>query len=115
MLPTDSPVERSDERAAIPADANANALAIRPRLRSGLRFEARTEDGAQVVIIEDTVRNKFFQIGELEFTLLSQLNGKRSLEAAVENWQRQWPHMELQASDAVLIVQWLAGTNLLAA
>ena len=50
------------------SDPSAQWLNAVMTLRKELRFETRTQQGKDFVVIEDPVRNKFFQIGTREFT-----------------------------------------------
>jgi putative peptide zinc metalloprotease protein len=54
--------------------------AERPRLKPGLRFLRRVEDGRAYFVVKDPVRMKYFRFGEPEVRLMRQLDGERSVD-----------------------------------
>ena len=78
------------------------------RLRRELRFETRTQQNKTFVVVEDSVRNKFFQIGLREFKLISNVDGKRSMAEIIH----QLGPDEFDNSFAAKVSQWLIQSNL---
>lgn len=62
----------------IPPDGPDPAT-IRPRVRVDLKYNHRRQNGEPSVIIEDPLRSKYFQVGQLEYTIVTLMDGKRSL------------------------------------
>ena len=77
-------------------------------LRQELRFETRSQQSKTFVIVEDSVRNKFFQIGVREFTLISNIDGKRSMAEIVTELDSD----SINESFAAQVCQWLVQSNL---
>ena len=90
------------------ADPSAQWLSAVMTLRKELRFETRTQQGKDFVIIEDPVRNKFFQIGTREFTLLSAVDGVRTMGQLVAELNTDG----IDDDFAVQVCQWLVQSNL---
>ncbi|QEG20899.1 efflux RND transporter periplasmic adaptor subunit [Mariniblastus fucicola] len=89
-------------------DPNAQWLGAVLTLRKELRFETRTQQGKSFVIVEDPVRNKFFQIGTREFSLISAIDGSRTMgELAADIGDDS-----IGESFAVQVCQWLIQSNL---
>ncbi len=77
-------------------------------LRKELRFETRSQQGKSFVIIEDPVRNKFFQIGVREFGLISSLDGSKSVRELVG----QQDDESIGDEFGIQVAQWLVQSNL---
>ena len=90
------------------ADPSAQWLAAVMTLRKELRFETRTQQGNRFVVIEDPVRNKFFQIGTREFSLISAIDGSRSMADLVADLKQDG----IDDDFAVQVCQWLIQSNL---
>lgn len=90
------------------ADPNEQWLSAVLTLRKELRFETRVEQGKRFVMIEDPVRNKFFRIGVREFSLISAVDGVKSMRQLASD------HKDTTVDDAfaVQIGQWLTQSNL---
>lgn len=91
-----------------PGDPNEQWLSAVLSLRQELRFETRSQQSKTFVIVEDSVRNKFFQIGILEFTLISNIDGQRSMREIVA----ELGHNSISETFAAQICQWLVQSNL---
>lgn len=89
-------------------DPNAQWLGAVLTLRKELRFETRTQAGKSFVIVEDPVRNKFFQIGTREFTLISAIDGRQTMGELMEGIDDE----NIGESFAVQVCQWLIQSNL---
>jgi putative peptide zinc metalloprotease protein len=89
-------------------DPAAQWLSAIMTLRKELRFETRTQQGKDFVIIEDPVRNKFFQIGTREFALISAVDGVRTMSQLVSDVATEGIDDEF----AVQVCQWLVQSNL---
>ncbi len=77
-------------------------------LRQELRFETRSQNGKSFVIVEDPVRSKFFQIGINEFTLISSIDGKRTVGELAEAIDDQ----NIREPFVIQVCQWLIQSNL---
>jgi putative peptide zinc metalloprotease protein len=93
---------------APPQDPNAQWLDAVLYLRQELKFETRDESGKTFVVVEDPVRNKFFQIGTTEYRLLSYIDGKRSIKQIVAESDEG----SFTDDFAAQVSQWLVQTNL---
>ena len=90
------------------ADPNAQWLGAVLTIRKELRFETRTQSGKTFVIVEDPVRNKFFQIGTREFSLISAVDGKRSMGELITAMDDE----SIGENFAIQVCQWLIQSNL---
>jgi len=59
-------------------------LQLRLKLRPDLQFEQREQAGRRVFLVGDPVRNKFFQVGELERQVISAFDGSRTVAQIAE-------------------------------
>ena len=82
------------------------------KLRSELKFDTRTERGTTFVVIEDTVRSKYFQIGVAEFEFIASIDGVRSTADIVAELHENG-HDSIGTEQAVKICQWLMQSNLI--
>lgn len=89
-------------------DPNAQWLGAVLTLRNELRFETRTQQGKNFVVIEDPVRNKFFQIGTRELSLISAIDGRQSMGELMESIDDP----QVNEAFAVQVCQWLVQSNL---
>ncbi len=88
-------------------------LALRPALRSDLRFEIRRSEGMTNYVIEDSTRRKFFQIGANEFSFIQLLDGKTEVQQALQQIRSTVKNPDTFSDDAAKrIVQWLIQLNL---
>ena len=90
------------------ADPNAQWLGAVLTLRKELRFETRTQSGKTFVVVEDPVRNKFFQIGTREFSLISTIDGSQTMSDLVAAMDDE----SISDTFAVQVCQWLIQSNL---
>ena len=97
--------------AATPAQADEKWLQSRPKLRPELRFEIRHAENQVNYVLEDGARNRFFQIGAVEFEFVQLLNGQRTAQQALELVNRQAERLEPTAAQN--ITHWLTNANLL--
>ena len=58
-------------------------LSLRPRLRRDLRIVRHVYGGHSCFVIDDPISGKVHRIGPAEYTLVSALNGKRSVADAL--------------------------------
>lgn len=86
-------------------------LQFRLKLRPDLQFEQREQAGRQVFLVGDPVRNKFFQVGELERRVISAFDGSRTVsEVAEANF---YDVAEQRASaQATQVAKWLVQHHL---
>ena len=75
-------------------------------LRKELRFEPRSQAGSSFVLVEDPVRNKFFQIGEREYSIAASLDGKRTVAEIAQGLEG------IDDEFATRVSQWLVQSNL---
>lgn len=59
-------------------------LQLRLKLRPDLQFEQREQAGRRVFLVGDPVRNKYFQVGELERRVISAFDGSRTVSEIAE-------------------------------
>jgi putative peptide zinc metalloprotease protein len=59
--------------------------AERPRLKPGLRFLRRVEDGRAYFVVKDAIRMKYFRFGEPEVALMQKLDGERTVSAVASD------------------------------
>jgi putative peptide zinc metalloprotease protein len=102
------PGPQAPPMAGPPADPGAQWLDATLDLRTELRFDTRSYDGDQVVVIEDRVRSKFFQVGATEYKFIAALDGKRTTREIVEYLNTP----EIDESVATQICGWLVQSNL---
>lgn len=88
-------------------------------LRPELRFDVRDRDGNVIVIIEDPVRGKFFQIGADEYRFIASVDGNRTgreivaaLTEKAESLAVDRRKSRLTDDSAKTICQWLVNSNL---
>jgi putative peptide zinc metalloprotease protein len=98
-------------------DTNQNAdpwLESKLTLRSELKFDTRWEGDSTVVVIEDPVRSKYFQIGEREYRFLALIDGQRTAREIIDllNSSEDFPKPDLTTQLAIEVSQWLVQTNL---
>ena len=99
------------------ADTNRNAdpwLESKLTLRSELKFDTRWEGDRAVVVIEDPVRSKYFQIGEREYRFLALIDGQRTARDIIDllNSSDDFQKPDLTTQLAIEVSQWLVQTNL---
>ncbi len=75
-------------------------------LRKELKFEPRCQAGSSFVLVEDPVRNKFFQIGEREYAVAATLDGTLSVDEIVQRLG------DVEEDFVVRVTQWLVQGNL---
>jgi putative peptide zinc metalloprotease protein len=83
-------------------------------LRSELKFDSRWEGENPVVVIEDPVRSKYFQIGEREYRFIALIDGQRTAREIIDllNTSEESQNPTLTAQLAIEVSQWLVQTNL---
>ena len=82
------------------------------KLRSELIFDTRTEGNNTFVVIEDSVRSKYFQVGIAEFEFIASLDGIRSTADIVAELHENG-HDSIGQEQSVKICQWLMQSNLI--
>ncbi len=78
-------------------------------IRPGLRFDHRLTGQDSVVVIEDPIRGKFFQVGLAEYSWISSFDGKRTLQQSIDG---RTPGDVTAAPLAVQTARWLLQNNL---
>ncbi len=118
MISPDNPPPSTDPR--------EQWLDARLTLRSELKFDVRTIGTETVVVVEDPVRSKFFQIGTSEYRLLAALDGQKTVREILEqvapisgvtNPTTISPAIDhrvtpMDESQAIRVSQWLVQNNL---
>ncbi|MDB4381084.1 hypothetical protein N9Z70_06810, partial [Mariniblastus sp.] len=81
-------------------------------LRSELKFDSRWEGENPVVVIEDPVRSKYFQIGEREYRFIALIDGQRTAREIIDllNSSEESQDPTLTAQLAIEVSQWLVQT-----
>lgn len=88
-------------------------LDSRLTLRPELKFDTRSENRTSFVIIEDPIRNKFFQIGPREYQFIASLDGKNTPREVLQQHNRTLDEQPAyDQTTAVSICQWLIHSNL---
>jgi len=77
-------VETTSPGAGAAAVNDEGWLQLRIKLRPDLQFEQREQQGRAVFLVGDPVRNKFFQVGELERRVISAFDGTRTVAEVAE-------------------------------
>ena len=98
-----------------PTDAPSPLTAWVMRLREGVKFLRRpgsTTAAPSEFVIEDTTRDKYYRIGEREYTLLTRLDGQSSLAAIIGQIKQNDPHCSLTDEQVLEIGRWLLTTGL---
>ena len=107
-------------------DSREQWLEARLMLRSELKFDVRTIGTETVVVVEDPVRSKFFQIGTSEYRLLAALDGQKTIreildqvcptagatEPATVSPAPENVVTPMDESQAIRVCQWLVQNNL---
>ena len=83
-------------------------------LRSELKFDTRWEGDTPVVVIEDPVRSKYFQIGEKEYRFIGLIDGQRTARDIIDllTTSKEFPNKRVATELAIEVSQWLVQTNL---
>ncbi len=87
-------------------------LRLRPALRRDLIFTP-CAGGVPYYRVEDPVRGKFFRMGLAEYSLVSLLDGRRTLAEVLREAARQLPTGAFTEHEAVAVLQWLHEAELL--
>lgn len=101
-----------NDLSAPPADPTASWLGLRMALRGDLRSTRRRDQGDDVVVVEDPLRNKFFQFGADEYRFAQSLDGQATVEQTITRWQADNPRSPIDTAAAVRICTWLVSANL---
>jgi len=81
-------------------------------LRRDLRIAPREFDGEDCYVIEDPLRGKFFRIGRDEFTLISLLDGKKTIAQAVGLAAGLLHDRAFAENEAMSVCHWLLESQL---
>ncbi len=84
----------------------------RLRLRGDLVFTPRTSGGETYYMVEDPLNSRFFRLGHAEYTLVSLLNGRTSIQEALSRLSTVMPHHRLSEADAGGLCRWLVEMDL---
>ena len=82
------------------------------RVRNDLRFTPQALDGQAHYLIEDPARSKFYRIGLLEYTFISLLDGKTTVDDAIRLTAETVDKSSFGQQDAATICRWLLETDL---
>ncbi len=94
-------------------DPNSDLLSTAPGLRRELKVDLRKQKGLLVAIVEDPVRSRFFQVGNVEYHFLMMLDGKRTVQEIVQAMQHGRGYEQFDVDSARKICEWLSNMNLL--
>ncbi len=84
-------------------------------LRKGLKFDVRQQsqsDGRSAIVVEDVIRSRFFQIGEEEYSFISRIDGKRSVQEILLELEND-PAQTVSESRIKSVCNWLSQNNFL--
>ncbi|MCA9168520.1 MAG: efflux RND transporter periplasmic adaptor subunit, partial [Planctomycetales bacterium] len=84
----------------------------RLRLRDGLRFSLRQNDGAPCLFIEDESQMLFYRLGLAEYTFISLLDGTRTVATALSTACSASPGDGLTEHEATELCHWLVEAGL---
>ncbi len=85
---------------------------LRLKLRGGLGFELQEHGESRCYVVHDETSSNYYQIGIPEYAFLSVLDGKSSLQEAIEATAGQLGNNALTVRDAVRISHWLLESGL---
>ena len=102
---------KQTESASTPEDRSW--LASKMALRGELQFSLSNSGEVTTYLVEDPIRSRFYQVGQTEFAFMSLLDGKRTVEAALnqingrQNDDASDEQPVLEESDGKKICSWL--------
>jgi putative peptide zinc metalloprotease protein len=85
---------------------------LRLRLRPDIRTRKDCIGGIQCVVLEDPVTTRFYRIGEPEFTLISALDGSKTVTEAVAEVSPTLREHAFELREAATVCRWLLDTGL---
>lgn len=85
---------------------------IRLRLRGDLTFTPQTAVGAPYYLVEDPLNSRFFRLGLVEYTFVSLLDGRTTIQDALRALSGVMPHHRLTEQDAAGLCRWLVDMDL---
>ncbi len=83
-------------------------------LRSELKFDSRWEGETPVVVIEDPVRSKYFQVGAREYRFIALVDGQRTAREIINllHSSKEISDLSLANQLGIEVSRWLVQTNL---
>lgn len=103
----------SNDLASCPLDVHSYELSnSQLTLRDDLKLSIRTESGEPYCVLEDPVQNRFFRLGYAEYTLVSLLNGEKTIAALVESTSHVLGRDALNLQQASQVAEWLVQNGL---
>ena len=84
-----------------------------PRLRLDLIISQQLQRGVVVYVIKDQLDGQYYKFGEMEYTILSLLDGTRNAKQILKAAQSSLPDLDLEASDLKDFISSVNKMNLL--
>lgn len=83
-------------------------------LRSELKFDSRWEGETPIVVIEDPVRSKYFQVGAREYRFIALVDGQRTAREIINllHSSKEFSDLSLANQLGIEVSRWLVQTNL---
>jgi putative peptide zinc metalloprotease protein len=91
---------------------NTSALNACPKLRDDLVFHSRTVAGKRVVLVEDPITSKYFQLGLSEYRFVALLDGRTTISDALKSLAATEPDSALSHETALAVCRWLLENEL---
>jgi putative peptide zinc metalloprotease protein len=82
------------------------------RLRGGLNFELHQYNGKPCYVVQDETSSGFYQLGIAEYAFVSLLDGRTSIQQAVQETSRRLGEDAFTIRDAIGTCQWLLQNRL---
>ena len=86
--------------------------AARLKLRSDIGFSFRQSRHGKSYLIEDEANSKFYRVGIPEYTFLSMLDGKTTIQSAIASTSAKLGHAAFSESEAARLCKWLIDAEL---
>lgn len=84
----------------------------RLKLKNSLRFTMRDNAGGTEYLIEDEVTGRFFRVGLAQYTLMSMMDGKRTVNAALMKTATLLRQNAIDESEAASLCKWAIESGL---
>src|SRR6266446_717519 len=85
---------------------------MRLRLRGDLTFTPQAAVGEPYYLVEDPLNSRFFRLGLVEYTFVSLLDGRTSIQQALGLLSSVMPHHHLTEHDSAGLCRWLVEMDL---
>jgi putative peptide zinc metalloprotease protein len=86
--------------------------ATRLELRGDLVFTPQATGSQSYYMVEDPLNSRFFRLGRTEYTFVSLLDGRTSIQDALRHLSSVQPHHRMTEHDAAGLCRWLVESDL---